>query len=94
MPGTQAKEGADRGDNRHELRGANRLRQSGLGELQALGHDVPDLYPDLEGRWDSNNKQWTWKIPTLESIPNLATGVDLTSHYQPPGSGPMPVPTG
>jgi hypothetical protein len=62
-------------------------------ELRALGHDVPDLYPDLQRRWDSNNKQWTWKIPTLESIPNLATAVELTTRYQPPGSGPMPVPT-
>jgi hypothetical protein len=58
-----------------------------------LGHDVPDLYPDLQRRWDAKNKQWTWKVPALEAIPDMGPGVELTAHYQPPGGGPMPVPT-
>jgi len=61
-------------------------------QLRALGHDVPDLYSGLHARWDSNNKQWTWKVPTVEEIPDVGPAVELTSRYQ-PGSGPMPVPT-
>lgn len=33
-------------------------------ELRTLGHDVPDLYPNLESRWDANNKQWTPEFRT------------------------------
>lgn len=60
-------------------------------ELRALGHDVPDLYPNLESRWDSNNKQWTWKLPISEAIPDLEPAVTLTARFQ-PASGPMPAP--
>ena len=28
-----------------------------VGELQHLGHEAPDLYPELEYRWDAANKQ-------------------------------------
>jgi hypothetical protein len=61
-------------------------------KLRALGHDVPDLYPGLQPRWDSHNKQWTWKAPTFREIPEIGPAIELTNRYQPPGSGPMPVP--
>jgi hypothetical protein len=61
------------------------------GELRRLGHDIPDLYPELESRWDASNKQWRWAIPTLERVPYVSPAIELTSRYQPP-SGPMPIP--
>lgn len=60
-------------------------------ELRLLGHNVPDIYPELEGRWDAAHKQWRWAIPGTEAIPDIALAIDLTSHYQPP-NGPMPTP--
>lgn len=60
-------------------------------ELRQLGHDVPDLYPELESRWDAKNKQWRWAVPDLEAIPDIALAVELTGRYQPP-AGPMPMP--
>ena len=61
-------------------------------ELRALGEDVPDLYPDLEHRWDSKNKQLTWKVPALEVIPDISPAIALTSRYQPTSAIPMRVP--
>ncbi|MGA8456790.1 MAG: hypothetical protein WB800_15405, partial [Streptosporangiaceae bacterium] len=60
-------------------------------ELRRLGHDIPDLYPDLVARWDAGNKQWRWAVPTLEAIPDVVPAIELTSRYQPLG-GPMLVP--
>lgn len=62
-------------------------------QLRAQGDDIPDLYPGLQPRWDSNNKQWTWKVPTFGEIPDIGPAIVLTNRYQPPGGGPMPVPT-
>jgi hypothetical protein len=61
-------------------------------ELRARGQDVPDLYPKLECRWDASNKQWTWKVPTLELIPDMSPAIELTSRYQPTSGSPMTVP--
>jgi hypothetical protein len=58
-------------------------------ELRARGQDVPQLYPELDHRWDGNNEQLTWKIASLDAIPDFRTAVNLTSRYQPP-SAPMP----
>jgi hypothetical protein len=60
-------------------------------ELRARGEDVPDLYPELQSHWDANNKQWTWEVPTVEAIPDIAPAIELTSRHQPAG-GPMQVP--
>jgi hypothetical protein len=60
-------------------------------ELRRLGHDIPDLYPDLVARWDAGNKQWRWAVPTLEAIPDVVPAIELTSRYQPLG-GPMLIP--
>lgn len=61
-------------------------------ELRALNEDIPNLYPELPDRWDSNNKQWSWKVQTFELVPNLVGAVELTSQYQ-PANGPMVTPT-
>lgn len=61
------------------------------GELRRLRHDIPDLYPELAGRWDAHNKQWRWAVPALEAVPDVAPAIELTSRYQPP-AGPMPIP--
>jgi hypothetical protein len=61
-------------------------------ELRRLGHDLPDLYPELAARWDAHNKQLRWAVPAFEAIPDVAPAIELTSHYQPPG-GPMLIPT-
>ncbi len=60
-------------------------------ELRRLGHDVPDLYPELAGRWDAHNKQWCWAVPALEAVPDVGPAIELTSRYPP--AGPMPIPT-
>jgi hypothetical protein len=62
-------------------------------ELRARGENVPDLYSELNSRWDANNKQWTWQVPTLQAIPELGPAVELTSRYQ-PVRGPMQTPLG
>lgn len=60
-------------------------------QLRATHQDIPDLYPGLQERWDSSNKQWTWKVPTLDLIPDVVKAVELTSRYQ-PARGPMLTP--
>lgn len=60
-------------------------------ELRRLGHEVPDLYPQLAASWDAANKQWRWAVPALDAVPDVAPAIDLTKPYQPP-SGPMPIP--
>jgi hypothetical protein len=62
-------------------------------ELRRLGHDIPDLYPNLAARWDAGNKQWRWAVPAPETIPDVAPAIELTSRFQ-PTAGPMLVPTG
>jgi hypothetical protein len=62
-------------------------------ELRRLGHDIPDLYPELTATWDAANKQWCWAVPSAHAIPDLAPAIELTVRYQPP-TGPMPQPTG
>ena len=59
-------------------------------ELRRLGHDIPNLYPDQQPRWDGPIK-WRWAIPALGTVPDVGTAIELTSRYQPP-NGPMPVP--
>lgn len=61
-------------------------------ELRVRGEDVPDLYPELDGRWDAHNRQYEWAVPNLEAVPDLAPAVKLTSRYQPP-TGSMAIPT-
>jgi hypothetical protein len=61
-------------------------------ELRARGEEVPNLYPELQGRWDPHNKLWTWKVPTVEAIPDVGLAIELTSRYQ-PASGPMQMPS-
>jgi hypothetical protein len=60
-------------------------------ELRHLGHQIPDLYPELETGWDAHNKQWHWAVPTLQAVPDVAPAIELTSRYQPSG-GPMTIP--
>jgi hypothetical protein len=61
-------------------------------ELQALGHEIENPYPQLTDHWDARNRQWNWEIPSLDAVPNLGAAVDLTSRYQ-PVSGHMPTPS-
>jgi hypothetical protein len=61
-------------------------------ELRRLGHDIPNLYPELENRWDASNKQWRWAVPALEAVPDVTPAIELTSRYQ-PRAGPMLIPT-
>ena len=60
-------------------------------ELRSLGEDVPDLYPELQRRWDANNKQWSWEVPTVDAIPDIDRAIELTSRHQ-PASGAMQIP--
>lgn len=60
-------------------------------ELRRRGHDVPDLYPQLNGRWDAHNKLCRWEVPSIEAVPDVAPAIELASRYQPP-SGPMLIP--
>jgi hypothetical protein len=62
-------------------------------ELRARGEQVPELYPELQRRWDAHNKLWIWKVPTVEAIPDIAPAIELTSRHQ-PVSGAMPIPPG
>lgn len=59
-------------------------------ELRRLGHDVPDLYPELKTRWD-RNKVCRWFVPAVGAVPDLTPAIELTSRYQ-PLTGPMPTP--
>jgi hypothetical protein len=60
-------------------------------ELRRLGHDVPNLYPEMESRWDGHNKLWRWAVPTLDTAPDAGPAIELTNRYQ-PADGPMPIP--
>jgi hypothetical protein len=60
-------------------------------ELRGLGHDIPDLYPELSPRWHGSNKTWRWAITTPELTPDIRPAIDLTSRYQ-PADGPMSPP--
>jgi hypothetical protein len=57
-------------------------------ELRSGGNVVPDLFPQLEHRWDAANKQMTWKVESIEEIPDLGNAIELTGRYQ-PVAGPM-----
>jgi TIR domain len=65
----------------------------GPDELRRLDHNIRDPYPELEGKWHAGYKQWNWAVLTLETVPDVAPAIELTSRYQPP-SGPMRIPTG
>jgi hypothetical protein len=41
-------------------------------ELRQLGQDVPSFYPALETRWDAKNKSFSWAVPTIEAVPDVA----------------------
>lgn len=61
-------------------------------KLRDHGEDVPDLYPELVGRWDGGNRQFEWSVASIDSIPDdLGPAVSLTSRYL-PGVSPMPAP--
>lgn len=60
-------------------------------ELRRRGEDIPDLYPELHGRWDAHNKLWRWEVVGPEAVPDLAPAIDLARRFQ-PSSGPMLVP--
>jgi hypothetical protein len=60
-------------------------------ELRRRGQDIPNPYPELVSRWAANYKQWTWEVPSLETLPDVTPAVELTSRYQ-PLNGPMPIP--
>jgi hypothetical protein len=64
----------------------------GPDELRRLDHNIPDPYPELAGKWHAGYKQWNWAVSTLETVPDVAPAIELTSRYQPP-SGPMRTPT-
>jgi hypothetical protein len=57
-------------------------------ELRGLGHDIPDLSPELRSRWDAGQKLWRCDVPGVEAIPDLTPAIELTSRYQ-PSRGPM-----
>jgi hypothetical protein len=63
------------------------IRVPPLEELREIGHDVPDLYPELHSDWDSHNKLWRWEIPTRDAIPDLGPAIEFASRYH--RAGPM-----
>jgi len=48
-------------------------------------------YPQLEERWDATNRQWTWTVPTIEQVPDVAIAIDISRQHQ-PVTGPMKAP--
>lgn len=62
-------------------------------ELRERGEQVPDLYPELQRRWDASNKQWNWEVPTIQALPDIRPAIDLTSRHQ-PARGPMQIQPG
>lgn len=61
-------------------------------ELRALGHELPNPYPQLVESWRAGTKEWHWAVPTVEDVPDIGPAIDATALYQ-PQSGPMPPPT-
>lgn len=53
---------------------------------------LDDPYPELESSWDAQNRQWKWRVPTLEHLPDVTKALDISLPYQ-PERGPMPAPT-
>lgn len=43
------------------------------------GHKDP--YPHLASRWDNDNHQWEWEVPTLDSIPEVRPLIELGKQY-------------
>jgi hypothetical protein len=44
---------------------------------------VPDLYPELESRWDAANKLQHWAIPAVDAISDVVAAIELTGRYHP-----------
>jgi len=55
----------------------------------SLGLQNP--YPTLETRWDADIRQWTWLVPSLHEVPDVAPAIDTSRRYQ-PEKGPMKPP--
>jgi len=53
---------------------------------ERLGLQNP--YPHLGTRWDETVRQWTWLIPTIDQVPDVAPAIDISRKYQ-PDKGPM-----
>jgi hypothetical protein len=45
-------------------------------------------YSELSSSWDANNRQWTWAVPSLSEVPDVATVLDISIKHQ-PLRGPM-----
>jgi len=50
----------------------------------------PDPY-QLASSWTASSKQWNGEFPALDTVPNVAPTIELTSRCQ-PSNGPMSVP--
>jgi hypothetical protein len=59
--------------------------------LRDLGLKADDPYPALESRWDPQNRQWYWDVPSIDEVPDVDPAIELTAQYQ-PESGPMKAP--
>jgi hypothetical protein len=49
---------------------------------------LADPYPNLESYWDDHNRQWNWRVPTIDQVPDVSAALDLALPYQ-PERGPM-----
>ena len=49
---------------------------------------IANPYPELSSSWDANNRQWTWAVPSLSEVPDVATALDVSINHQ-PVKGPM-----
>jgi hypothetical protein len=53
-----------------------------------ISEDLANPYSQLESRWDESTRQWTWLVPTLEQIPDVAVAIDISPEHQ-LATGPM-----
>jgi hypothetical protein len=52
-------------------------------ELRTLGFKADDPYPTLSSRWDPQNRQWYWDVPSIDAVSDVDPAIELTAQYSP-----------
>lgn len=50
----------------------------------------PNPYPQLTASWNDHAREWTWDVPTVDDVPDVALALDISRKYL-PESGPTPM---
>jgi hypothetical protein len=53
---------------------------------EQLGLSNP--YPELSSRWETSTRQWGWRVPSVQAVPDVAPALDIALEHQ-PTKGPM-----